>query len=231
MKLSLFDSIVLRNMEKLIESLRSYPRPYLTDIELGVLLNGTPDSRYGKVKRLLAQGKLLHLRRGLYCLTDKMGYFTKPHPFELAQYIYGPSYISLESALSFHKLIPESVYTTTSVTSKRSKEFQTPLGLFSYLHLPLESFFTEVELVKENGYQFFMAKPWKAICDYLYCYKKDWTNLNPLAESLRINCDDLPVLREEEIQLLEEYYRHTRISRFLKGVQRESLMKRVAYER
>src|SRR5579863_1173434 len=95
-------------------TLQGYPRPYLTDAELEALLEGTPDSRYGKVKRLLAQGKLLHIRRGLYCLTDMLGYLIKPHPFELAQYIYGPSYISFESALSFYQLIPETVYTVTS---------------------------------------------------------------------------------------------------------------------
>lgn len=202
-------------------ALRNYPRSYLTDSELEALLGGTPDSRYGKVKRLLSQGKLLHIRRGLYCLTDKVGYLPKPHPFELAQHLYGPSYVSLESALSFYKLIPETVYTVTSATSKRSKEFQTPLGVFSYSHLPLENFYTEVELIKENGYQFFMAKPWKAICDYVFCYRRNWNTLEPLLEGLRMNPEYLPALRNEEIQLLDEYYHHTRISLFLKGVQKD----------
>lgn len=205
-------------MTKSLEAmLRIYPRSYLTDAELGTLLDGTPDSRYSKIKRLLAQGKLLHIRRGLYSLTEEIGCLIKPHPFELAQHIYGPSYISLESALSYHKLIPETVYTVTSATSKRSKEFQTALGAFSYSHLPLENFYTEVELIKENGYQFFMAKPWKAICDYVFCYRKNWKSLEPLLESLRINYEDLPKLRNEEKQLLDEYYRHTRISRFFEG--------------
>lgn len=207
---------------KLLESeLRNYPRPYLTDAELDAMLGGTPDSRYGKVKRLLAQGKLLHIRRGLYCLTDVVGYKVKPHPYELAQYVYGPSYISLESALSFHQLIPESVYTVTSATGKRAKEFHSSLGVFSYLHLPLENLFTGVELISEEGRQFFVAKPWKAICDYVYCYKKDWKGLAPLAENLRIELDSLPLLRSEEIQLLDEYYQSARVSRFLKGVQRD----------
>lgn len=199
-------------------TLQSYPRPYLTDAELEVLLDDTPDSRYGKVKRLLAQGKLQHIRRGLYCITEEVGYLTKPHPFELSQFIYGPSYISLESALSFHQLIPERVYTVTCATGKRSKEFQTPLGIFSYKHLPLENFYTEVYIFEEHGHKFFMAKPWRAICDYVFCYKKNWNNLDPLLESLRINRENLPILRSEESQLLDEYYHHTRISRFLKGI-------------
>ena len=57
--------------------LRAYVRPYITDIELKTLLNGTPNSNYSKVKRLIAAGKLLHIRRGLYCLTEMLGYPTK----------------------------------------------------------------------------------------------------------------------------------------------------------
>lgn len=206
-------------MVKSIESkLRALPHPYLTDVELDIMINGTRDSRYGKVKRLLAQGKLLHIRRGLYCITEEIGCLKKPHPFELAQYIYGPSYISLESALSFYGLIPEAVYTVTSVTCRRAKEFQTPLGQFSYLHLPEENFFTEVNIIEENGYRFFVAKPWKAICDYVYCYKKECVELFPLLDSLRIDRDTLPVLRSEEIQRLDDYYHHARISRFLKNI-------------
>jgi hypothetical protein len=207
---------------KLLESkLRNYPRPYLTDAELDSLFDGTPDSRYGKVKRLLAQGKLLHVRRGLYCLTEMVGFKVKPHPYELAQYVYGPSYISLESALSFHGLIPERVYTVTCATGKRSKEFHSPLGVFSYIHLPLENLFTRVELVNENGHQFFVAMPWKAICDYVFCYKKNWKGLEPLLDDMRIELDSLPMLRNEEIRLLAEYYQSARVSRFLKGVQRD----------
>lgn len=222
MKLSLNDSIWLKLMTKQLEKiLRNHPRTYLTDAELEALLPGTANSRYGIVKRMLAQGKLLHLRRGLYCITNEIGYIKKPHPYELAQYVYGPSYISLESALSYHHLIPEAVYTTTSVTSRRSKEFETPLGIFSYRQVPLEDLYMEVEIIEENGYKFFMAKPWKAICDYIFCYKKNWNNLEPLLNSLRIDFDNLPILQNEESQLLEEYYHHARVSRFLKGIKKE----------
>lgn len=198
--------------------LHNYPRPYLTDMELKMLLDNSADSYYGKVKRWLAQGKLLRLRRGLYGLTKDLGCSIPPHPFELAQHIYAPSYISLESALSFHKLIPEAVYTITSVSVKRSNEFHNSLGVFSYLHLPVENFYLEVELIKAENYRFFMAKPWKAICDYVFCYKKNWHGIKVLSESLRLSDEDLPPLRSEEIDLLEEYYHHSRLTRFLKSI-------------
>lgn len=207
--------------KSLEQRLRTYPHPYLTDSELANLIDGTPDSRYSKVKRMLAQGKLLHIKRGLYCITNEIGYIKNPHPYELAQYIYGPSFISLESALSYHHLIPEAVYTTTSTTGKRSKEIETPLGHFSYQQVPLQDLYTEVVLIKENESTFLMAKPWRAICDYIYCYRKNWNSLDPLIESLRINIENLPELHDESLQRLNEYYHHSRISRFLKNIQKE----------
>lgn len=217
-------------MTKTEKILRNCPRPLITDAEVESLLDGTPNSRYSKVKRMLAQGKLLHMRRGLYCLTQEIGYLKKPHPFELAQYIYGPSFISLESALSYHNLIPEAVYTTTSVTSKRSKEFTTPLGFFTYQHVPGEGLYTEVILIKENERQFFVAKPWRSICDYIFCYRKDWNNLTPFIKSLRINLDNLPKLTDEKIELLDDYYQNRRVSRFLKGI-KKYLNKEISDER
>lgn len=202
------------DIEKL---LRQHPQPYLTDLELATYLKGTPDSRYSKVKRLLSRGVLLRIRRGLYYIADK----DKLHPFAIAQRIYGPSYISLESALSYHQLIPEATYTHTSVTSNRSKQFETPLGVFSYQHLPIKNLFIGVELIKKNEDQFFIAKPWKAILDYAYCNKKDWKSLDSMLDDLRINVEDLPVLSKQDIELYDEYYHQARISRFLKAVSKD----------
>lgn len=217
MKLLLNDSIE-QIMNKLEHKLRQLPRPFLTDIELGAILGGTAASQYGKIKRLLAQGTLIHLRRGLYALNKDLGHIKDHHPFEIAQFIYGPSYISLESALSYHGLIPEAVYTTTSVCIKRSKNFNTPLGNFSFQSMPITEFYTQVAHINENGYQFLIAEPWKAICDYVYCYKKDWHNLSPLYDSLRIELENLPILKDNEAQALDDYYHHKRLHRFIKGI-------------
>lgn len=190
----------------------------ITDTELAFLLGGSPDSRYGKVKRLIAQGRLLHIRRGLYSWAKESNSEAMLHPFELAQRIYAPSYISLESALAYHRLIPEAVYVVTSASIKRTKEFDTPLGKFSYMHLPVENFYLSVELVKTDNYQFFMAKPWKAICDYVYCYRKEWRNLDPLVQSLRMDIDELPLFSDIEKAMLDNYYHSRRVTRFLNGM-------------
>lgn len=195
--------------------------PYLTETDLELMLGGSSDSRYSKIKRLTAQGQLIRIRRGLYCVAEAAKDHTKIHSFELAHLIYAPSYISFESALAYHQLIPEAVYTITSACGKRSKEFHTPLGEFSYLHCPLSNLYTEVELVNENNHQFFIAKPWKAICDYIYCYKKQWRGLQPLLDSLRVHREDLPLLSDQIAANLEEYYHRHDLSRFLKNVQQE----------
>lgn len=207
--------------------LQRYPEPYLTDMEMEVLLDeSSPDSRYSKVKRLIAQGTLVHIRRGLYGITERIGTPVKAHPYALAQAIYGPSYVSLESALSYHQLIPEAVYTVTSATIKRAKEFTTPMGVFSYAHFPTKYFLVEVERVVENDATFFMARPWKAIGDYVFHYRKPWTGVSPLEESLRIDLDTLPELTEDAVQSLMQYYKKEQMVSFFKGVQEDMVLLR-----
>ena len=164
----------------------------------------------------------------IYSMTDRVGHRSVVHPYELAQYIYGPSYISLESVLSFHQLIPEMTLTVTSVATKRSRHFMTPLGQFSFQHQPKKNFYIGVERIEEDGHLFLMAKPWKAICDYIFCYKKDWKNLEPLSDSLRIDLEALPMLHDEEYALFEQYYHSTRINRFLKGIRKD--LRNMGYE-
>lgn len=208
-------------MSSLLErKLRNLNFPYLRGSQLRLFLPHSADQRSSQVKRALQKGLLIQVRRDLYLLD---GYLAprRAHPFELAQFIYGPSYISLESALSYHGLIPEAVYTICSVSIHRRKTFKTPLGLFSYDRLPMQHFFSGVKRIEEPPYVFFMATPWKAICDYVYCTKKDWTSLNPLFDSLRIEPEDLPRPSAEELSELQSFYHQERIHRFLTGVRQE----------
>src|SRR3546814_12610637 len=66
------------------------------------------------------------------CSSDR-----RPEPFLLANHIFGPSYVSVETALSYYGLIPERVYETTSMTTQAPRKFNTPLGTFTYTRLPL----------------------------------------------------------------------------------------------
>lgn len=204
----------------LANNLWRYPSAYITEDQLAQYLGGSADSRYARIRRAVQDGYLIRLKRGLYQLGERFSPKTS-HPFEAAQLIYGPSYISLESALSYHGLIPEAVRVITSTTMKRQNAFKTPFGLFAYHTLPVNNFFIGVNYVKENNYTFLLASPWKALLDYIYCYKKKWTGLEPLAESLRIDLDDLPKISSTDLEQLKNFYQRENINHFIKHLPKE----------
>jgi len=87
--------------------------------------------------------------------------------FFIANRIYQPSYISLEMALSYYHLIPESTYGLTSITTKKTAIFKTKVGDFNYRSVKPELFFG-YSLVDYQGQKIKLADPEKAILDYLY---------------------------------------------------------------
>lgn len=89
----------------------------------------------------------------------------------IANTLLGPSYISLEYALWFYDLIPESVYEVTSVTTKRSKSFDTPYGVFSYRQTKKELFNVGLEIQSSKNGNYIIASKEKALCDKLYFAK------------------------------------------------------------
>ena len=118
-----------------------------------------------KLKALKAEGVIESIKKGLYIAGPKIS-SSKPENFLLANQIYGPSYVSLETALSYHGLIPERVYETASMTTKTRREFNTPAGLFTYTHLPLPYYAFGLNLVKLSPEQYaIIASPEKALCD------------------------------------------------------------------
>ena len=210
------------DMNKLTEKIfGNVPYGYFTSQDVATLFPGSEDKRYGLVKRAIAGGEIINIRRGLYCLASK--YQKKSiNLYALAQHIYGPSYVSLESALSWHGWIPEAVYTLTSVSSGKSKEFQTPLGTFSYNRVPQKVFYTGVErLADEADNIFLMASPMKALADYVYVNKKDWAGLKPAAESLRIEPEEFESVTSDDFDALIENYTSQRVQKFIKGLRKE----------
>jgi predicted transcriptional regulator of viral defense system len=87
--------------------------------------------------------------------------------FEIANRIYSPSYVSLEMALAYYQLIPESVYGVTSVSSRRTYRFRTPLAVFSYRTVRPRLLFG-YEIISRGDKSFKIAAPEKAVLDYLY---------------------------------------------------------------
>lgn len=118
-----------------------------------------------KIHTLLNQGVLQSIKKGLYVIGPEVK-AKKPETFLLANHIFGPSYVSLDAALAYHGLIPERIYEVSSITVKASRNFKTPLGLFSYIRLPLPYYAFGLQQVKLAEEQFaLVASPEKALTD------------------------------------------------------------------
>jgi len=118
-----------------------------------------------KILSLKADGLIEPIKKGLYIVGRFLG-SERPESALLANHILGPSYLSMESALAHYGLIPEKVFTATSMTTKASRKFQTKIGLYTYTNLPLPYYafgLATVSLSKDQ--QAIMAIPEKALCD------------------------------------------------------------------
>lgn len=173
------------------------------------------------LKRAVAAEEILRVRRGLFCLAGR--YRRRSiHPFELAQRVFGPSYVSLESALAHHGWIPEAVYAITCVSQDRSRSFDSPMGLFCYTRVPQERFYAGVRREQlEGGGICFVAEPLKALADYVYVHACDWVGIAPVMGSLRIESDDLHTVTELSFEAVMGAYRSGRVCRFLDSLRKE----------
>lgn len=112
------------------------------------------------------KGHIVKLRRGFYVL-GHLQYATSP--MVLASKMYAPSYVSLETALAYYGIIPEAVFTTTSVTSRETKEFGNNFGKFTFRKIKKEAFGGyETVKSKEFNISYKLALPEKALVDFFY---------------------------------------------------------------
>lgn len=120
-----------------------------------------------KIAGLAKRGDLIRLKKGLYVVSPEINELELSKEL-IANHLYGPSYISLESALSYYGMIPERVHVTRSVTYGRAKQFSTPLGLFDYVSVPADYYSIGVrfEIIHEQ-YAWMVATPEKALCDMI----------------------------------------------------------------
>jgi predicted transcriptional regulator of viral defense system len=137
--------------------------------ETGLLLAGDVDA--ANVRRQLSRwtktGRVYQLRRGLYALAPPFQK-VKPHPFLVANRLLPGSYVSLQSALAYHGLIPEAVPVTTSVTALRPARWNTPLGVYQYRHVKVELLFGYQLAGVGVEQQAFVATPEKALLDLVH---------------------------------------------------------------
>jgi hypothetical protein len=137
-----------------------------------------------------------------YCFTDWP--VDEVRLFLVSNSIYSPSYVSLESALSYYGLIPEAAISVQAVSSLKTRGFNTSLGRFAYRNLKSSNLFG-ARLVQAGNRRACVADPGKAWLDFLY--------LNPSVrssndfDSVRLNVNsfrdqvNLAVLEEQAEQM------------------------------
>ena len=163
------------------------------------------------------KGYIIKIRNGWYCFSgnENSGNF----PWLAANMIYKPSYISLHSALSYYDLIPEAVFSITSITTKKTNHFDTPLGNCTYNHAKPElfsfgqtliDFYAAPALADSHtsgiGRKILLAEPEKAVLDFFYIYSS--YNTEREIEHLRFDENLLSEMIGEKFYIYLEKYKN-----------------------
>ena len=174
-----------------------------------------------KLMRMEEAGEIIRLRRGIYSTDSSVS------PYAAASVIYGPSYISFETALAFHGLIPERVECILSATTGKNKKkiYTNRLGTFAYEDVPAGIFPYAIEYMTEGESHYMMAGPEKALCDLLskrppLGSKKEIADY--ITEGLRVEPQDFRALDHHLILTLAEGYHSTNM-KYLSKLSKELL--------
>ena len=177
-----------------------------------------------KITRLLAGEVIVRVKKGLYCFGEP--FRREPLSREyLANLIYGPSYVSLEYALSHHGLIPERVETITSITTRRSRDFDTPFGTFTYRMLKGPRYAVGAILETAGKTSFLVASPEKALADKVWTDKRfSGLRLSDydayLSDDLRIDREALSRFDCSRLQVIATAYHSAKISNLVRYLKR-----------
>ena len=190
----------------------------ITTNELSTQIDGISNIN-NKISRMLKNKEIYSLKKGLY-ETD-----INANRYYLANKIYGPSYISFQTALAFYNMIPEKVYGyySASMSLNKSKKYHNDFGTFCYKNIPSRCFPYGIITIVENSVSFDIASKEKALCDMLYAYPivnniKEIKEL--LFDDLRI---DLEIFKSLDKDIIYEYinlYRCKNVTLLAKYIKR-----------
>lgn len=164
-----------------------------------------PGETKNNLKRMIyrwnKKGWICSLKRGLYELLYPKD-FTVPDMY-IANKLYSPSYVSLETALSNYSIIPEISMAVTSITTKPTRKFKNKHGLFIYRTIkPLV--FTGYYVEKQGNFDILIAEPEKALIDFLYL--KTYHNKKIDLKGERLDKDVISRLKRKKINKYANLY-------------------------
>ena len=164
-----------------------------------------------KIRAMLKAEEIIRAKKGLYVLSERH----RRAPWSrqvLANLIYGPSYVSLDTALSDYGFIPERVEVVTSVTLAPSRRFDTPLGFFTYRRLSHRKYSVGIDQQSVGPDQHFLiATPAKALADKIWADSRFTPRKTAdfhayLQEDLRISRESLLRVDEAMIHVIADKY-------------------------
>lgn len=185
---------------------------------IGDLEKQFPSMNLMNLVRWQKKGYILRLRNRWYAFNDAESH--ENIEWLAANLIYAPSYVSLHTALSWYNLIPEMIVSTTSVSTRKTNKFSTPLGDFVYHRIKPELFgfgyaLENMDASKSGIGKFrkiMVATPQKAILDFFYIY--NFYSSEKDMEDLRLNDTELTkIVNKEFYQYLERYESRAQESR------------------
>ena len=177
-------------------------------IDYAVLRSIFSDYKFpkNKIASLENDGKIIRLKKGLYVVSPKISKVLLSQEL-IANHLYGPSYVSMESALRYYGLIPEQVFTVSSATMNRSKIFKNEIATFRYTSFNEEYYSVGIhQKIVENRYTFLIASPEKALCDLIIStphlnFQSVKAIATYLEEDIRF---DISALKEMDKTIIEE---------------------------
>ncbi len=195
-----------------------YQNRVITAKQLDRILSGSANRRYGLVNRALNNHELLQVKRGIYVLPSELR--SQPlHPFTVAQSLAPCSYVSFETALSYHGWIPERTGSISSVIPGRKAYNYSPKwsGSFTFSPLAIQRghFLELVSRVLLNGQVMLIATPSRALLDLVCLLKITWQGIEWLTEGLRIEPEQLQTITGKELEILVKIYKHKRVRNFI----------------
>ena len=168
-----------------------------------------------QLSRWVKRGLISRLRKGLYALNGDDRKISLSRQF-IANQLYFPSYVSNEYALSFYGLIPERVADVTSVTPRKTAAFSNEFGTFVYQHVKKDCFNGYTRIKEENGFNFLIAVPEKAVVDFMYFNLGNFKRGDPSVFTESYRFQNFSSLRKDKITGFAKEFRNNKLSDIVK---------------
>lgn len=196
--------------------------------DIDMLKSYFPDHQHitDKARLLVSQGQIIRLKKGQYILSEETA-GKAYNRFLVANHLYGPSYVSMHTALRFYGLIPEQVYSIQSITSKAARSFDTTIGHFQYTHCSAAWLAIGVRMQRDEELSYLIASPEKALFDLVQstagismryqCEVREW-----LENDLRFDMDALLTFNIDLLKSLAELsHKHTTLQTIIRFIENE----------